>query len=132
MVFLSNYLQLALLERTRYLSRLLRGVEHGDVDRTTLVLRHRHGHTEEGVEGVALPLAPGAGERGAKLRLEHGVHEAVVAADVVRQSLRRHHLVRATEGVLQQKHREIEQWQDKTQLHSVSRQLSPHRRSSDG
>lgn len=85
-----------------YLSRLLGSVEDGDEHRLELVLGYGHGDAEEGVERVGLPLAPGTRQRRPELRLEHGVHEAVVAAHVVGQRLRRHYVVRTTERVLKQ------------------------------
>lgn len=82
------------------LSRLLGGVEHSDDDRLVLVLRHRHTDAQEGIEGVALALAPGTRQGGAELRLEHGVHEAVVAAHVVGEGLCCHDVIRPPKGVL--------------------------------
>ena len=86
-----------------YLSRLLRRVEDVDEEaHLALALGHRHRNAEEGVERVGLLLAARAGQARPELRLEHLVHERVVAAYVVLQRLSGHAL-RTRERILQQK-----------------------------
>ena len=88
------------------MSGLLRSVEDGDVDGPPLVLRHRHGHAEERVERVALAAALRARQGRPELGLEQRVNEAVVAADVVGQSLCRDHIVRPSNRILEQNNRD--------------------------
>lgn len=79
---------------------MLGGVDHRHEYRPLDELRELHGDAVERVEGVALFVAPGTGERGTELGLEHGLHEGVVASDVVGKGLGSDYLVRATVGVL--------------------------------
>jgi len=58
-------------------------VDHGDVDWQKLLLWDRQGDAEEGVEGLALPPAGGAGQRRVELRLEHVHDEAANVTNIV-------------------------------------------------
>ena len=75
------------------LSGRLVDVEDGDVDGHQLLLWDGQGDAEEGVEGVGLLLAGGAGQGAPELGLEDVHHEAVVGPHVSGQGVRRQNLV---------------------------------------
>lgn len=90
------------------LSRLLRRVENVHVEiHLAMVLRHRHRHTQERVEGVGLPVTPRTGQTGSELRLEHGMDEGIVAPHVIRQGLGGDDVVGSTERILQSKMKKL-------------------------
>ena len=68
-------------------------VEDGDVDGHQLLLWDGQGDAEEGVEGVGLLLAGGAGQGAPELGLEDVHHEAVVGPHVSGQGVRSQNLV---------------------------------------
>lgn len=90
------------------LSWLLRRVEnvHEEIY-LTMILRDRHRDAQKRVEGVRLPMTPRTSQTRPELRLEHGVHEGVVAPHVIRQSLGCNNIIRPTECVLQTENRPV-------------------------
>lgn len=60
-----------------------------------------HGDAVERVEGVALLVAPRTRQGRTELGLEHGLHEGIIASNVVGQRLGSDHFVRSTVVVLE-------------------------------
>lgn len=80
------------------LPRLLRRVENVHVEiHLPMILRHRHRHAQEGVEGVRLPMASRTSQTRPELRLEYGVYEGIVTPHVIRKRLRGHDVIGSAE-----------------------------------
>jgi hypothetical protein len=86
-------------EANAHLPRRLVQVENGDDNRSHRSLRYRQRDAEERVEGVGLTLTGGTSETGPELGLEDVNDEAVVAARVVGERLRRQHVIGTARGV---------------------------------
>lgn len=73
-----------------------------------MILRHRHRHAQEGVEGIRLPVASRAGQTRPELSLEHGMHKGIVASHMIRKRLGGDDVVGSAKRVLRMKKYELE------------------------
>lgn len=65
-----------------------------------MILRDWHWHAQKGVEGVRLPMTSWTSQARPELCLEYGMHEGVVTANMIRQSLSGDDVIRPAKWVL--------------------------------